>query len=291
MMGRKAYKLWILVLIITIVLGILSLKGTVKVDLENKEGYENQAEIDPNNNLLSEITQDFGNFCAITKDFVGTVFQGKDSQYESGINALTGKETIQKENEEAVTAGSENVSKEEIVEAINEKKESILSALAEKSEFSETSQNVTITSATVLYVTDGDTLHVDIGGNDLKVRLIGIDTPESVHSDSSKNTVWGTYASDYTKSLLEEGQTVYLEYDVGIEDKYGRTLAYVWLKEDTSDIMNMLNAKLLADGYAVDKEYKPNRKYTQQFHEIRVNAENSNTGLWKEEGFRKLWEE
>ena len=93
-------------------------------------------------------------------------------------------------------------------------------------------------------VVDGDTLIVtNSNGEDVRVRLIGIDTPESVHPDQSKNTLDGDIASEYTKSLLEVGQILYLEYDVDQLDVYNRTLAYVWLTNDInlSNIENISN--------------------------------------------------
>lgn len=115
-------------------------------------------------------------------------------------------------------------------------------------------------------VVDGDTLIVtNSNREEVRVRLIGMDTPESVHPDESKNTSEGELASQYTKSLLKVGQKLYLEYDVQKTDRYNRVLAYVWLSDDIDpDHLSetMLNAKLVADGYAVAKEFKPNVKYS-----------------------------
>lgn len=113
----------------------------------------------------------------------------------------------------------------------------------------------------VVRVVDGDTFVVDFNGKEEKVRLIGIDTPESVHPDSSKNTAAGVTASEYTKSLLT-GKSVELEFDVQERDKYGRLLAYVYVDG------YMLNKKLLQDGYAVIATYPPNVKYVDDFKAI-----------------------
>lgn len=146
-----------------------------------------------------------------------------------------------------------------------------------------------IEEVSLVYVVDGDTLTV-VGSDGLeyKVRLIGIDTPESVHSDESKNNEYGVMASNHTKEMLADVNTLYLEYDVQVTDKYNRTLAYVWFAEDTSDINNMLNARILKDGYAVDKVYLPNQKYAKQFKQICKEANQSNAGLWADEGYRNL---
>lgn len=137
------------------------------------------------------------------------------------------------------------------------------------------SNEISLEEVSLKRVVDGDTLIVtNSNGEDVRVRLIGIDTPESVHPDQSKNTLDGDIASEYTKSLLEVGQILYLEYDVDQLDVYNRTLAYVWLTNDInlSNIENisndMLNAKLVADGYAVAKRYAPNTKYATIFESL-----------------------
>ena len=113
----------------------------------------------------------------------------------------------------------------------------------------------------VIRVVDGDTFVVDYNGTEEKVRLIGIDTPESVHPDADRNTAAGITASDYTKSLLK-GKSVELEFDVQQRDKYGRLLAYAYVDG------YMLNKKLLQDGYAVIATYPPNVKYVDEFKAI-----------------------
>lgn len=148
---------------------------------------------------------------------------------------------------------------------------------------------------TLIRVVDGDTIIVnDINGKTMKVRLIGIDTPESVNPDKSKNTEFGNIASEYTKNLLKGYSNLYLQYDRDKTDKYDRTLAYVWLSEpssiDDKDIVlsSMLNAILLENGYAIDKEYKPNIKYTDMFKDICHDAQINRVGLWNYEEFYKL---
>ena len=130
---------------------------------------------------------------------------------------------------------------------------------------------------TLKRVVDGDTIIVlDSNQNEIRVRMIGIDTPESVHVDSSKNTEAGVIASDYTKSQLVQGQTLYLEYDKERLDRYDRTLAYVWLDSnvnpsDLNDVQTkMYNAKLIVNGYAVAKRFPPNTKYATMFESLEM---------------------
>ena len=118
--------------------------------------------------------------------------------------------------------------------------------------------------AQVVRVVDGDTLKVSIPGEaDATVRLIGMDTPESVAADEARNCEEGRIASDYAKSLVAPGQEVWLSRDVSDTDRYGRLLRYVWLERpndpaDEGEIAGkMLNAILVRDGYAQVKRYKP----------------------------------
>lgn len=138
--------------------------------------------------------------------------------------------------------------------------------------------NISTEQVTLKRVVDADTIIVTTQTNeDIRVRLIGIDAPESVHPDTDKNTVEGEIASNYTKQQLKKGQTLYLEFDEERQDQYGRTLAYVWLTNDfdstsVEDISNhMYNAKLIVNGYAIAKRFPPNTKYADIFDELEQN--------------------
>lgn len=155
----------------------------------------------------------------------------------------------------------------------------------------QTSQNSAQTEkATVVRVVDGDTLVAsNTSGQEQKIRLIGVNTPESVSSDETKNCAEGKEASAYTKSVLTPGRTVYLEYDTGRTDKYGRTLAYVWLDDaaNTTSLnelsSHMFNAMLLAKGFANTMEIEPNVKYALSFDLIKQQAQNNQAGFWSHE--------
>lgn len=125
-------------------------------------------------------------------------------------------------------------------------------------------------------IVDGDTIILDINGVNTKVRLIGVDTPESVHNDASRNCVYGEVASEYTKGLLK-GKSVTIEYDEERTDKYDRTLAYIYLPDGT-----MLNELLVRNGYAVAKEYKPNVKYTNILIQAQKEAKENKLGMWND---------
>lgn len=125
---------------------------------------------------------------------------------------------------------------------------------------------------TIVRVVDGDTVIVEnLKNEQIRVRFIGIDTPESVNPDESKNTEEGVAASEYTKSRLIPGNTIYLQYDEQRYDQYDRTLAYIWLQSDVDisdpdDVKSyMYNAELIISGYAMAKEYPPNTLYSELF--------------------------
>lgn len=134
--------------------------------------------------------------------------------------------------------------------------------------------DVELEEAMVVRVVDGDTLVVELDSEEYYVRLIGVDTPESVHPDASRNSEEGEDASEYTKSLVAEGSTVYLQKDTSDTDKYDRLLRYVWL-EVPSDVWDeeevaskMLNAILVVDGYAEPKAYEPDTAYSSIFESL-----------------------
>ena len=115
-------------------------------------------------------------------------------------------------------------------------------------------------------VVDGDTIIVhDPDNNRLRVRLTGINAPESVHEDESKNTEEGRQASKFMKELLEDVDVVYLEYDEAQFDQYERTLAYVWIDIDGTYVM--VNEILLATDYAEPVYIKPNLRYADVFRQ------------------------
>ena len=147
-----------------------------------------------------------------------------------------------------------------------------------------------IETVEVASVVDGDTIKVYLEGERYTIRMIGIDTPESVHPDESKNTIYGQKASDYAKQTIKKGQTVYLSKDVSDRDKYDRLLRYVWLEKpvdvnDENEIrQKMYNAKVVLDGYANVHEYAPNNTLYDLFLSFEAEAAENNRGLWAENG-------
>jgi micrococcal nuclease len=139
-----------------------------------------------------------------------------------------------------------------------------------------------VLKATVIYVVDGDTVHVRLeNGRKEKVRFIGVDTPESTRVVE----LYGKEAATYTRKELT-GKTVYLELDVAQRDKYGRLLAYVWLipprENSKTEVQKaMFNATLLLVGLAQVMTVPPNVKYADMFVEFQKEAREAEKGLWE----------
>lgn len=144
-----------------------------------------------------------------------------------------------------------------------------------------------LVTAKVKRVVDGDTILVDISSNEnnssneVKVRLVGVNTPES----TTRTEVYGKEASNYTKSRLD-GKTVYLQKDISDTDRYGRLLRLVWteLPNNLMDIeevrTKMFNAELVLEGYAMPSTYNPDVTYSDMFRDFGREARENNMGLW-----------
>ena len=118
-------------------------------------------------------------------------------------------------------------------------------------------------------VIDGDTIVIE-GGE--RIRLIGVDTPE-LHHPKKPVQYYAKEAKKFTKSLVEE-KDVQLEYDRQRKDKYGRTLAYVYLKDRT-----FLNIEIIKQGYGFAYTKFP-FKYLIKFKEYEKEAREQKKGLW-----------
>lgn len=130
----------------------------------------------------------------------------------------------------------------------------------------------------VTRIVDGDTFWVDDGSvKGLKIRLIGIDAPESRNSGNKKKSVYGSLSAGYLSKLIK-GKKVRLEYDIGMYDRYGRTLAYAYLENGT-----FINASMVKNGYASVMTVPPNVKFSDLFLKLAAEARNQKKGIWKKE--------
>lgn len=151
-----------------------------------------------------------------------------------------------------------------------------------------------LTKAKIVSVIDGDTVTVKVGSTTTTLRMIGVDTPETVHP-SKPVGFFGKEASDFTKKNLT-GKVVYLEKDVSETDRYGRSLRYIWLSlpkdsanptyEEIRD--KMFNGILLRDGYGSLATFPPDVKYLDQFRKIAKTAEEKDLGLYNESARAKF---
>lgn len=138
------------------------------------------------------------------------------------------------------------------------------------------SEPVESESAEVVRIVDGDTIVVRLNdGSEWPVRLVGIDTPESVKQGSPVEC-FGREASAALKALLD-GQSVMLVKDVEDTDRYDRLLRYVYLGEE------MANARMVANGYAHAYTYPPNVRHADLFVQLQREAREANRGLWSAE--------
>lgn len=129
--------------------------------------------------------------------------------------------------------------------------------------------------ATVVEVVDGDTVEVEVSGATETVRLLGIDTPETVHPDKPVEC-WGPEASARTEALLPTGSSVRLERDEEARDRFGRLLAYVRRADDGT----FVNERLVAEGFARTLLIEPNHAYATALLDAQDTARETGAGLW-----------
>lgn len=127
-------------------------------------------------------------------------------------------------------------------------------------------------------IVDGDTFWIDDGSaKGIKVRLTGVDAPETRNSRNKVKAAFGDESSRYLTGMIA-GKKVRLEYDIDTLDQYGRTLAYVYLEDGT-----FVNARMVRNGYATVMTTPPNVRYADTFVGLAEKARKRNRGLWNEE--------
>lgn len=130
-------------------------------------------------------------------------------------------------------------------------------------------------NATVVAITDGDTLRVRISGVEERVRLIGIDTPET-HGRGGLRECFGAEATERLKKLVPPGTSVRLERDAEARDRYERLLAYLYRADD--DLF--VNLAMARDGYAAALTIPPNVTHADAFRDAVAEAREAGRGLW-----------
>jgi micrococcal nuclease len=126
--------------------------------------------------------------------------------------------------------------------------------------------------AYVVRAVDGDTIEVSFGGRREDVRMIGVDTPETVKPGTPVQC-FGPRASAFAHRLVEH-RRVRLVFGVERRDVYGRLLAYVYLGR------RFVNAELLRRGFARTLEIPPNTRFAERFQRLQTGAARAGRGLW-----------
>ena len=127
---------------------------------------------------------------------------------------------------------------------------------------------------------DGDTIKVKINNEEKTIRLLAVDTPESV-STKVADEYYGKEASDYTCNLITNANTIELEYDPNSDklDKYNRLLAWVFVDN------KLLQELLVRNGYAEVAYLYGDYKYTSILQSEQKIAKSNKIGIWKEEKY------
>lgn len=128
-------------------------------------------------------------------------------------------------------------------------------------------------NAIVTKVTDGDTFHTEYKNKEYKVRMLDIDTPESVKAGVNPQP-YSREASDFTKKTLA-GKTVKLIFEEDTRDQYGRLLAHVVLQDGS-----FYNAMMVQQGYAITLFYSPNTLLKSYYSGIQNSAIKDRKGFW-----------
>lgn len=189
---------------------------------------------------------------------------------------------------EMPTEAPVSVSDDEVVEVPTESTETAQEGTGEATEgaYEDMSdladeETASLLAVSVVRVVDGDTYYVNMNGQDVKVRLIGVDTPESVAPQSytdatgKENTEVGEYISEIMKDVIKEGDTLLLEFDVDMYDKYDRVLAYAYFDDG-----EMVQDFLLSNGLAQVMTIQPNVKYSDHFVAVQQIAIENGIGIW-----------
>ncbi|MCP1143839.1 thermonuclease family protein [Lysinibacillus endophyticus] len=134
--------------------------------------------------------------------------------------------------------------------------------------------------AQYISINDGDTFRVKVNGQEERIRLLMIDTPE-MNYDKKDPMPYAEEAKSYTLNLLENASKIELLYDVGPEtDNYGRLLTYVFV----DDVL--LQELLLKEGYAAVRYInEPNNTLEKEFREIEETAKANKLNIWEHENY------
>jgi micrococcal nuclease len=134
-----------------------------------------------------------------------------------------------------------------------------------------------LSEARVTTVHDGDTVTLLMNSKKVKCRLIGIDAPEMGQEP------WGRKSREHLRKLLKQSDwRVYVETDAERQDKYKRLLIYLWLQNG-----ELLNERMILDGYAFRFTMKPNTRYVDRLKKAQQAARDRKLGVWGPDGLNE----
>jgi micrococcal nuclease len=200
---------------------------------------------------------------AVNKEKVAAKIAKEKAEAEKKAKAEEARVAEEKQKAEEARIAEEKAAQEK--QAANQSQEELAKSLG-------------LELITVGRVVDGDTFVTSDGR---KVRLIGVNTPES----TTRHEQYGKEASNYTLSKLD-GKQVWMQKDVSETDRYSRLLRIIWFSvpkndRDEKEIRSkMFNADLVLNGYAEPSTYPPDVKYSDYFVKFAREAREANKGLW-----------
>jgi micrococcal nuclease len=229
--------------------------------------------------------------CGLFMPFEGTILQKGKNEMKKWIALMLGailSAGCSDEAAEQPKTGQPAVMQDEKEEVTEDAAEPAVQE--EKPQDAQESSSESFIEAEVVKVIDGDTVKVTTEGREETLRLLLVDTPETVHPNKPVQP-FGPEASRFAKDTLS-GKKVELELDVGERDKYGRLLVYLHVDG------KMFNEMLIEKGLArVGYVYAPNTKHVDRFYELQKQAQQSEIGIWsienyaaEDEGFMELQE-
>lgn len=124
---------------------------------------------------------------------------------------------------------------------------------------------------------DGDTAKFLLNGEEITVRFLAIDTPETKHPKKGVEP-YGKEASDFTCNIITNAESIYLEYDNNSDktDKYNRYLAWVWVDN------NLVQEELVKQGLAKVAYLYGNYKYTNELKKLETEAQENKLNIWSD---------
>ncbi len=131
------------------------------------------------------------------------------------------------------------------------------------------------TKVKYLKTSDGDTMRAVIDGENVRIRFLGINTPE-VSGENKVEEPWGNEALAYTQKRLDEAQKIEIEFDdvADHEDRFGRKLAWIWVDDELFEV------ELLEQGMAKTYMLQNDYKYAKELKEAEQKAKKEKLGVW-----------